>query len=117
MQKFCLFPNLGCLASRHENIRWHKGNKIVSPTQSTMIMPITMLRKIRVATLGKVKPLAPVKLEALIKQPQQVTKQLPGDIICQRLLPEEIEILFPPPMSPAFKGENHIQCSKLPRLP
>lgn len=45
MQKFCVLPNLGCLASKHEDIRWHKGNKSVSPTQITMIMPITMLEK------------------------------------------------------------------------
>ena len=52
-------------------------------------------RKIRAATLGKVQPLVPVKLEALVKRSQQVTRQLPGRILCQLLLPAEIEILSP----------------------
>lgn len=82
-----------------------------------MIMTIMILRKIRAATLGKVKPLVPVNLTSLVKQRQQVTKQLPGYTICQPLLPAEIESPFPPPMSPTLKEGNQIQCSKLPRLP
>lgn len=109
--KGLLMPLLGCLASRHRDIHWHKDNKSVSPTHhDTMIMAIMTLRKIRVATLGKVKPLVSVKLEALVKQPQQVTKQLPGYIICQPLLPAKI--LYLPPMSLTFKGESHIHITK-----
>lgn len=80
-------------------------------------MTIMILRKIRASTLGKVKPLVPENLTSLVKQQQQVIKQLPGYTICQPLLPGEIDSFPPPPRSPTFKEENQIQCSKLPRLP
>lgn len=72
------------------------------------------------APLGKVRLLVlllAVKLKALVKQPQQVTKQLPGYIICQQLLHAEIEIFFLPPTSPMFKAENQIWCPKPLTLP
>lgn len=80
-------------------------------------MAIITLRKIRAATLGKVRPLVPVKLQALVKQPQQVTKQLPGYIICQLLPPAETEILFLLPISPTFKEDNQIRGPKSLMLP
>lgn len=112
-----MFP---CWGAQHQDIGVYVGKKdcksVSSSQLCTKIMTIRISRKARAATLDKVKPLATVKVEGLVKQQQQVTKQLPGYIICQLLLPAEREIIFPlqQPVHLKEKTKSHVlnhQCS------